>query len=150
MISVAILWIVNEEGEILLAQRAHHKAQDPGVWGTAAAGKLEPGESFDDAIVRETEEELGLTTIDYTPHFLFEKNFTHPDGELRKFGIYYAVLPKEKSSLIHVDANEVASFGWFTLESIEERMLNRAEELVSSANALWPEIFQALKDAKAL
>ena len=150
MIKAAVLWIVNEEHEILLAQRAHHKAQDPGVWGTAAAGKLEPGETFDDAVVRETEEELGLTTIDYDPRFLFEKDFAHPDGEPRKFGIYYAILPKEKSSLIHVDANEVAGFGWFTLELIEEKMLNRAEELVPSANALWPEIFHALKDAKAL
>lgn len=150
MIKAAVLWIVNEEREILLAQRAHHKAQDPGVWGTAAAGKLESGESFDSAIVRETEEELGLTNTDYTPKFLFEKDFTHPDGEPRKFGIYYAILPKEKSSLIHVDANEVAGFGWFTLETIEEKMRISPGELVPSANALWPEVFQALKNAKAL
>lgn len=150
MIRAAVLWIVNEEREILLAQRAHHKAQDPGVWGTSAAGKLEPNESFDDAVVRETEEELGLKTTDYTPHFLFEKDFAHPDGEPRKFGIYYAILPKEKSSLIHVDANEVAGFGWFTLETIEERMREHPEELVPSANALWPEIFQALKNIHVL
>jgi len=135
---------------MLLAQRAHHKAQDPGVWGTAAAGKLEPGESFDDAVARETEEELGLTITDYTPKFLFEKDFAHPDGEPRKFGIYYAILPKEKSKLIHVDANEVAGFGWFTLETIEEKMRVQPEELVPSANTLWPEIFQALEKAKVL
>jgi isopentenyldiphosphate isomerase len=135
MIKAAVLWIVNEEGEILLAQRAHHKAQDPGVWGTAAAGKLEAGESFDDAVVRETE---------------FEKDFAHPDGEPRKFGIYYAVLPKSKSALIHVDANEVAGFAWYTLEAIEDKMQFSAGELVPSANALWPSIFQALKEADVL
>jgi 8-oxo-dGTP pyrophosphatase MutT (NUDIX family) len=150
MIKAAVLWIVNEEHEILLAQRAHHKAQDPGVWGTAAAGKLEPGETFDDAVVRETEEELGLATTDYTPHFLFEKDFAHPDGEPRKFGIYYAVLPKSKSALIHVDVNEVAGFAWYTLEAIEEKMQSSAGELVPSANALWPSIFQALKEAEVL
>ena len=150
MIKAAVLWIVNEEGEILLAQRAHHKAQDPGVWGTAAAGKLEAGESFDDAVVRETEEEIRLTTTDYTPHFLFEKDFDHPDGEPRKFGIYYAVLPKEKSSLICIDVNEVAGFGWFNVETIETKMRESPRELVPSANALWPDIFQALKDVKAL
>lgn len=150
MIKAAVLWIVNEEHEILLAQRAHHKAQDPGVWGTAAAGKLETGESFDAAVVRETEEELDLTTTDYTPNFLFEKDFTHPDGEPRKFGIYYAILPKEKSKLIHVDANEVAGFAWFTLDMIEKKMRLTPEELVPSANALWPDIFKALKDVGVL
>jgi 16S rRNA (adenine1518-N6/adenine1519-N6)-dimethyltransferase len=150
MMKAVILWIVNEEHEILLAQRAHHRVQDPGVWGTAAAGKLEPGESFDDAVVRETKEELGLTTTDYTPQFLFEKDFAHSDGQSRKFGIYYAVLPKFKSALIHVDANEVAGFAWYTLEAIEEKMRSSPGELVPSANALWPSIFQALKKADVL
>lgn len=76
MIKVAVLWIVNEDYEVLLAERAHHKAQDPGVWGAAAVAKLEPGENFDDAVVRETKEELGLTAADYTPLLLFEKNFS--------------------------------------------------------------------------
>ena len=150
MIKAAVLWIVNEEHEILLAQRVYHKAHDPGVWGAAAVGKLEPGESFDDAVVRETKEELGLTTADYTPQFLFEKNFSPPNGELRKFGIYYAVLPKAKSRLIHIDANEVAGFAWFTLDTITEKMRQSPNELVPSANAVWPDIFQALKDAKVL
>jgi 16S rRNA (adenine1518-N6/adenine1519-N6)-dimethyltransferase len=150
MIKAAILWIVNEEHEILLAQRVHHKVQDPGVWGTAAAGKLEPGESFDDAVVRETKEELGLTTADYTPNFLFEKDFAHPDGQSRKLGIYYAVLPKVKSALILIDANEVAGFAWYTLEAIEEKMQSSPEELVPSANALWPSVFQALKKTDVL
>lgn len=150
MIKVAILWIVNEQGEILLAQRAHHKAQDPGVWGTAAAGKLEPGENFDDAVVRETKEELGLTTVHYTPRFLFEKEFAHPDGELRRFGIYYAMLPKVKSDLIRLDANEVAGFAWLTLAAIKEKMAKNPETLVPTANPLWPDIFRALKKANVL
>jgi 8-oxo-dGTP pyrophosphatase MutT (NUDIX family) len=120
------------------------------VWGTAAAGKLEPGESFDDAVVRETKEELGLTTADYTPNFLFEKDFAHPDGQSRKLGIYYAVLPKVKSALILIDANEVAGFAWYTLEAIEEKMQSSPEELVPSANALWPSVFQALKKTDVL
>lgn len=150
MIRAASIWIVNENVEVLLAQRAHHKAQDPGVWGAAAAGKLELGESFDDAVVRETEEELSLKAVDYTPHFLFEKDFEHPDGELRKIGIYYAVLLKSKSGLIRIDANEVAEFAWFSLEDIEEKMRTNPEVLVPSANALWPAIFQAPKSKKVL
>jgi len=150
MIKVAVLWLINEEGELLLAQRAHHKVHDPGVWGAAATGKLEAGETFDDAVIRETEEELSLKTADYTPQFLFERGFNHPDGEPRKFGIYYAIFPKTKSSIIRVDANEVAGFAWLPLAAVEEKMKNSPEELVPSANAIWPDIFSALKQTKAL
>jgi isopentenyldiphosphate isomerase len=150
MIKASVLWIVSEQGEILLAQRAHHKAQDPSVWGSSAAGKLEPGESFDDAQVRETEEELGLKSTDYTPHFLFEKSFIHPDGKQRTFGIYYAIFPKAKTNLIHIDSNEVAAIKWLSLEEIEQKMKSNPQELVPSANAIWPEVFLALKDKDVL
>lgn len=150
MIKVAVLWIINDEGEILLAQRAHHKAQDPGVWSPAVTGKLEAGESFDDALVRETEEEIALKTTDYAPHFLLEKDFDHPDGELRKFGIYYTIFPKTKTNLIQVDANEVAGFAWFPIKTIKEKMKASPQELVPSANAVWPATFEALEKAKVI
>ena len=150
MIRAAVLWIVSEDGELLLAQRAHHKAQDPGVWGTAAAGKLEPGESFDKALAREVREELALQPGDYTPHFLFEKTFAHPDGEPRTFGIYYTALPKAITTHIHIDPNEVAAAAWFSLPKIQELMRTTPKALVPSANALWPEVFAALTAAGAL
>ncbi len=150
MIKVAVLWIVNEDGEILLAQRAHHKAQDPGVWGPAVTGKLEAGENFDEALVRETEEEIALKTTDYIPHFLLEKDFNHPDGELRKFGIYYAKFPKDKTNLIQIDANEVADTTWLSLEAVKEKMRSSPQELVPSAGAVWPDTFLALEKAKVI
>ena len=150
MINVAVLWIINEEGEVLLAQRAHHKAQDPGVWGPAVTGKLEAGESFDDALVRETQEEIALKTTDYTPHSLLQKEFNHPDGELRTFGIYYTIFPKDKTNLIHVDTNEVAGITWFSVEAVKQKMQASPQELVPSANAVWPDTFLALSKAKAI
>lgn len=60
MIKVVVLWIVNELGEMLLAERAHHKGADPGVWGPAVTGRVELGEDFDQALARETAEELAL------------------------------------------------------------------------------------------
>jgi len=144
MIKVAVLWIVNEQSEILLAQRAHHKAQDPGVWGPAVTGKLERGEDFDGALVREVEEELSLKTANYTPHFLLEKDYSHPDGEARKFGIYYAELLKIKTDLIHIDENEVAGIKWFTVDELVKKMDSAPNELVSSAHSVWPDTFKAI------
>lgn len=150
MIKVAVLWIINEDGEILLAQRAHHKSQDPDVWGPSVTGKLEVGETFDQALVREVEEELGLKPTDYTPIYLFEKDFMHPDGELRKFGVYYTIFPKAKTDMIRADANEVAGVEWNPLKTIIEKMQAGTDEFPASAPAIWPDVFQALGDAKII
>ena len=44
-----------------LQQRQADKDQYPGHWDSAAAGHLEPGESYETAAQRELQEELGLT-----------------------------------------------------------------------------------------
>jgi len=144
MIKVAVLWMMDENGEVLLAQRAFNKAQDPGVWGPAVTGKLEPGETFDQALVREVEEELSLKPADYTPRFLFEKDYDHPDGEVRKFGIYVATLPRARAELIHIDPKEVAGIRWFTVDELTIKMASAPSELVPSASAVWPETFRVI------
>jgi isopentenyldiphosphate isomerase len=150
MIHVATLWIINERGELLMAQRAHNKSTDPSTWGPSVTGKLEPGESFDEALVREVHEELSLPPHEYTPQFAVQKEFVHPDGETRTFGVYYAFLTKDKTALITIDTKEVAAIQWHSLEDIETMMRNTPELLVPSANAVWPDEFEAFKAAKAL
>ena len=73
MINVATLWIINDEDEVLLAQRSHTKSTDPSMWGPTVTGKLDPGETFDEALAREVEEELGLPYDRYKPVFLHKQ-----------------------------------------------------------------------------
>src|SRR3989344_2570418 len=60
---VSLLWITNSKGEILLARRAYTKSHDPGKWGPAVAGTVEEGETYESNIIKEAEEELGLTNL---------------------------------------------------------------------------------------
>lgn len=62
---VSGLWLYNEKGEVLLAQRAFTKSHDPGKWGPAVAGTVVEGDSYLSTIIRETEEELGLTGLEF-------------------------------------------------------------------------------------
>ncbi len=50
--------IIEQDGQILLAQRPPH-ADQPGMW-EFAGGKVEPGESQPQALVRELQEEMGI------------------------------------------------------------------------------------------
>lgn len=54
--------IIERDGKILLAQRPRH-ADQAGLW-EFAGGKVEPGETQPQALIRELREELG---IDATP-----------------------------------------------------------------------------------
>jgi len=145
MIKVAMLWLVDEDGELLLARRADHKKQDPGLWGPSVTGKLEAGESFEEALVREADEELALKPNTYEPRFLFETDFAHPDGETRQFRVCVAKVPRAIIGELVVDPNEVAEIKWSAIPTIKE-LLNSSpgEVVVASAFVLWDQIFEAL------
>jgi 8-oxo-dGTP diphosphatase len=51
--------IFNEEGQVLLLQRSLRSKNYPGKW-EFPGGKVDPGEKFDVAVVREVKEETGL------------------------------------------------------------------------------------------
>ena len=61
IIRVVGVWIENEKGEVLIAQRSFNKKHDPGKWGPAVAGTLEEGESYALNILKEVKEEIGIS-----------------------------------------------------------------------------------------
>lgn len=54
------LFIFDSEGRVLLQKRSMAKDTNPGVWSTSVGGHVGKDESYEDAIQRETREELGV------------------------------------------------------------------------------------------
>ncbi len=52
--------VLNKSGDILLQKRSKDKDIQPGKWDTAVGGHLMVGEAFEEAAVREMNEELGI------------------------------------------------------------------------------------------
>lgn len=59
--AVVHLHVINSKGEILLQLRPKSKKIQPGRWDTAVGGHITFGESLQEALRRETMEEIGLT-----------------------------------------------------------------------------------------
>ena len=60
---VSGIWITNSKGEILLSQRSLLKKKSPGKWTCAAAGTVDEGETYENNILKEVEEEIGITLL---------------------------------------------------------------------------------------
>lgn len=54
------VWFYTNTGKVLLQQRSHKKKIYPLLWDVSVAGHIDAGESFIDAALRETQEEIGL------------------------------------------------------------------------------------------
>ncbi len=61
------LHIINSKGEIYLQKRAMHKDTQPGKWDTSVGGHVDIGETIEQALIRETAEELNITGIHPIP-----------------------------------------------------------------------------------
>ena len=65
---VVHLHVFSSKGELYLQRRAMHKDLLPGYWDTAVGGHVIYGETIQQALLREVQEEIGIT--DFTPKHL--------------------------------------------------------------------------------
>jgi 8-oxo-dGTP diphosphatase len=86
VVRVAAAVILRPDGQVLLAQRPDGKAY-AGYW-EFPGGKLEPGETPRDALVRELHEELGLEVRDAAPWLTQRYTYPHADVELNFFRVF--------------------------------------------------------------
>lgn len=72
--AVVHLHVMNSRGELLLQLRPKSKKIQPGKWDTAVGGHITFGEKLQDALRRETAEEIGLTNFEarYTGHYIWK------------------------------------------------------------------------------
>lgn len=128
---VSALWLTNSVGEVLMAQRAFTKKKDPGVWGPAVAGTVEDGESYDENMVKETFEELGLeitiNDLQKGPKF-FVNSKSH--DYFTQWYLYSTDKPAEDFT---IPPEEVAQVRWFQPNELKERMRTHPEEFTYAA-----------------
>lgn len=111
-ISVTAFIILN--GKVLLAQRADDDDFLPGYW-EQVGGKADPGETREQALVREVKEEAG---IDVKPVYLYnEFEFMHREkGLMCEYAYICEVVGNTDVSL----SSEHKNYAWVTLHELEQ------------------------------
>lgn len=105
------LWVKDKNGNILLAQRSFNKKYDPGLWGPAAGGVVEKGETCESCIIREAKEEIGLKGIIFNPG----PKIRLPDC----FGYFFVAVVDRNYKFTKQD-KEVEQIKWFSRNELEK------------------------------
>ena len=131
-ISPAVITLVERDGQVLLARSTRFTANVYSV----LAGFVEPGETLEDAVHREIEEEVGIQVRNV--RYFGSQPWPFPDSLMIGFTAQYA------SGEIRIDESEIVDAGWFhpdklpTLPgkiSIARRLIDRFIETGSQGKA---------------
>lgn len=68
---VVHIHVFNKNGQLYLQKRAKHKDVQPEKWDTSVGGHVNAGESIDNALAREADEELGIKNTQFQPLYRY-------------------------------------------------------------------------------
>jgi isopentenyl-diphosphate delta-isomerase len=133
----ASLWITNSNGDVLLAQRKFDKKVDPGKWAEAVGGTVENDDSYFDTVVREAEEELGLTGLDIK---VGPKQFiTTP---CQYFAQWCTTCIDKHISEFKIQKEEVEQIAWLPIKKLNDELVANPDKYIEA----MPEIVRLLSD----
>ena len=136
--------IVNPENDTyLLLKRAATKDFAPGVW-ECVTGRVDQGEGFDEAVVREVREEIGAEVVPLyilgTTHFY--RGTAVPENELIGI-IYLCTIPDPTSIIISREHDE---YCWLTGDQALKMLVGNdattawTRRLIQKAEAIRPHL----------
>lgn len=127
---VSALWVTDSVGNVLMAKRASSKKNNPDKWGPAVAGTIEEGETYEDNIVKEAEEELGLFNLNLKKGpKIFNK------GKHLHFTQWFFVKTNIMISDLKINSEEVAEVKWFDKEELIDLLRNKPELFIDGASS---------------
>jgi 16S rRNA (adenine1518-N6/adenine1519-N6)-dimethyltransferase len=107
--------LINSAGEVLMHQRAEHLMSNPGKWSTVA-GHVDEGETYEQAAIRELQEEVGVTGVSLTEiGYYYSEEFAEMHGRKSFARVYTGKYDGE----VVPNPAEVAQTRWVSKSEID-------------------------------
>lgn len=106
-------YVIDPDGRLLVTRRALDKRTWPGVWTNSCCGHPGPGEEVSEAVVRRTQEELGIELTGLRlvlPDFRYRAVMDDGTVENEVCPVFVATCPSPES--VTPDPDEVADHVW--------------------------------------
>lgn len=135
----ATMLLVNQDNEILLMKRT-----DNLCWGVPG-GSIEPGETFEECVKRETLEETGILVDQIELFGVYsgeELHYTYPNGdEVYMFSAAYQSRITDPH--VKLDITEDSEYQFFKLNQIPEEVSPPIKPILSDFISSFKETFHA-------
>lgn len=118
------MFIINSKGQVLLQKRSANKKMWPNMWDITAGGHVLAGEFGFQSIIREAEEELGISLNKNDITFVGSSISTNVQGDIvnNHFNEFYIVNKDIDETTSKLQEEEVSEVKWVDKNEIIERI----------------------------
>ena len=113
------LFVFNPQGETLLQRRHSSKRLWPGYWSNGCCSHPRNGESINDAVVRRSEQELGLLV---KPQFLFKFQYKAPFLDIGTEFELCSVFVSHTDQEPVINTTEIEDWQWVSINDLDTRI----------------------------
>ncbi len=135
------IFVVNNEGKVLLHKRNEKLKDNPGKWDQSVGGHVDADEDYLTAARRETFEELGIKIDDFMSIGKFYIERPAPGGTVRRF---QTVFMCKWDGVVKYDKSEIAEVRWFTIKAIDDWLTKSPEDFTKNFAVAFSLLKQAL------
>ncbi|RJU85532.1 MAG: NUDIX domain-containing protein [Candidatus Poseidoniales archaeon] len=125
------LLVFDSGGRVLLQKRSIQKDTFPGRWDSSVSGHVDSGESYDQCVVREASEEIGIDLFE-TPERLFKIDACEETAQ--EFTWVYRTF---HDGPFQVNEDEISEIGWFAGKDLSRLLNNKREEFSPAFALVW-------------
>jgi len=126
--------IYRPQGEILLQQRSASRSESPLLWDLSATGHVDAGETYLEAALRETAEEVGITCIklSWIGKYYYERR--KAGLTLRRFN---GIFTGSTTQSAVFDPTEVAGIQWIAPQDLQNWIIRRPHDFTTSLKEIF-------------
>jgi len=134
------LLIFNKQGSVLLQKRSMEKDTFPGTWDSSVSGHVDSGENYDEAVIRESWEELGVK-FEVVPEKIFKVDACkETDNE---FSWVYRLFSEGPFS---PNEDEISEIKWFSIETLDDNNLDDSSIFSPAFSLIWRKLMKNPED----
>jgi isopentenyl-diphosphate delta-isomerase len=139
------VFVLNDNNEVMLQQRAHHKYHSPLLWTNTCCSHQRAGETNIEAGKRRLFEEMGFETeLKELFHFIYKAPF---DNGLTEHELDHVMIGYYNDAPV-INLDEVESWKWIPIEAIKDDMLANPNSYTVWFKIIFDEFYHYLEDHK--
>ncbi len=119
----AHVFLFTREGKLLIQKRSAARAAYPSLWDGSVSEHVQAGETYLEAALRGTQEELGLSGLNLEPVLTFRLHYGPGDNKIST--LFQSVVDPAE---IRFDPDEIQAVAFQSLEELTTMMTNQPQE----------------------